>query len=610
MAKNRRRSRPAARAQVVKAGPVTPAPMGTPSDVQDALEAQGMTSTTPFSPGTPLRPYIGISVPPRVMDYPVGVNIAVRTRQSWNLMSFDTIKALIDGYDVARMCINHKIDELRSMEPMFVPADGYAGAHVDEACDTARAAMEFPDRELPFDGWLNKLMENALRYDTPCLYRRRNLSGEVIGLDVVDGTTIYPYIDERGRKPRPPAPAYYQLIHGTVWDHFTTNDLIYQPFRPQSNHPYGLAPMESLLLTANTDIRFQWHFMQMFTDGSIPGGFVEVPPDISSPDQVAEWQDYWDAMVLGDQAKMHQLLAVPNGTKVTGTKPDAFDSSFPEYLMARTCAAYGVVPQDLGLVKDVNRANGETQVDIQFRVNTLPWVRWVEGIVSRYLRYDLGLPVKMQLDTGRDKEDRLAEAQAWQIYVQTGFASADEARQELLGMEIDSERPVPRFILDPRTGPIPLANIEAIAGQIDPETAAPVDDQPLPTTPFDGAQGVLPDKAPGGTQFKRAPINPDEPEFPQLEHPVPGSDVVGTRPGTAVIGDPGVTEDSKLDVVKAGDPAAAEMQAFARFCKARARAGRWRDFEFEHVPAGVARALNEHHREKVTKAADAAPFVR
>jgi hypothetical protein len=309
---------------------------------------------------------------------------------------------------------------------------------------------------------------------------------------------------------------------------------------------------------------------------------------------------------------MHQLLAVPNGTKVTGTKPDAFDSSFPEYLMARTCAAFGVVPQDLGLVKDVNRANGETQVDIQFRVNTLPWVRWIEGIATRYLRYDLGLPVKMQLDTGRDKEDRLSEAQAWQIYVQSGFASADEARQELLGLEIDSERPVPRFVLDPRTGPIPLANIEAIAGRIDPETAAPVDDQPLPTEPFNGAEGVLPDKAPGGTQFKRAPINPDEPRFPEMEKPIPGTDVVGTRPGTPVIGDPGVTEDSKLTepVGKALDPAAAEMQAFSRFCKARARAGRWRDFEFEHVPAGIARALNEHHRERITKAADAAPFAR
>jgi hypothetical protein len=520
MAKNRNR-RPAARAQVVKNTAVVSSPQ-TPPDVEQALVAQGMTSTSPFGPGTPLRPYIGISVPPRVNDYPVGVNIAVRTRQSWNLMSFDTIKALIDGYDVARMCINHKIDELRSMEPMFVPADGHSGAAVDAACDTARAAMEFPDRELPFDGWLNKLMENALRYDTPTLYRRRNLNGDVIGLDVIDGTTIYPYIDERGRKPRPPAPAYYQLIHGTVWDHFTSNDLIYQPFRPQSNHPYGLAPMESLLLTANTDIRFQWHFMQMFTDGSIPGGFVEVPPDISSPDQVAEWQDYWDAMVLGDQAKMHQLLAVPNGTKVTGTKPDAFDSSFPEYLMARTCAAFGVVPQDLGLVKDVNRANGETQVDIQFRVNTLPWVRWIEGIATRYLRYDLGLPVKMQLDTGRDKEDRLSEAQAWQIYVQSGFASADEARQELLGLEIDSERPVPRFVLDPRTGPIPLANIEAIAGRIDPETAAPVDDQPLPTEPFNGAEGVLPDKAPGGTQFKRAPLPRDgeaDPRHRRRRHP-------------------------------------------------------------------------------------------
>ncbi|MGH3260630.1 MAG: hypothetical protein ACRDNS_01405, partial [Trebonia sp.] len=257
--------------------------MQTPPEIDAALDAQGMNQTTTFGPGTPLRPYIGYSQQPRVMDYPVGVNISVRTRQSWNRMSFDTLKAIIEAYDVARMCINHKIDEIRSMEPMFVPIDGFSG-NADGAIDAARSVMEFPDRDLPWDGWVSKLMEGALRYDATALYHRRQMDGDVFGLEVLDGTTIYPYVDDNGRKPRPPAPAYYQLIHGTVWDWFTTDDIVYPTFRPQADNPYGLAPMESLLLTANTDIRFQWHFLQMFTEGSVPAGFVEVPPDLSSPD--------------------------------------------------------------------------------------------------------------------------------------------------------------------------------------------------------------------------------------------------------------------------------------------------------------------------------------
>lgn len=604
----------------------------TPAVIEQAMADSGMSNSARMGPGRPLNPYIGYSQTPRAMDYPVGVNISTRSRSSWGRTSFETLKGIIDAYDVARMCINHKIDELRSMEPLFVPADWYKG-DADDAVDAARAALAYPDRVLPFESWLSKWLETVLRYDAGALYRRRNFDGDIVALEVLDGTTIAPYVDEHGRTPMPPEPAYYQLIKGQPWSWYTTDDLIPTLFRPQADSPYGLAPIESVLLTANTDLRFQWHFLQLFTDGSVPGGFLEAPPDVTNPDQVAEWQDYWDAMILGDQAKLHQLIVVPPGSKITETRPKTFDSAFPEYLMTRTAGAFGVVPQDLGIVKDVNRSTGETQVDVQFRVNTLPWVRFVNGTLTRYIQHDLRLPVQVRLDTGRDKEDRLTEANAWKIYVESGFASADEAREELLGLPIDHARPMPRFIFSPRTGPVPLASVLNIAGVIDPETGAPVNDVPLQLTPFTGAPGVLADKSPGGSAFHRAPINPDEPEFPELEHPVPGSDVVGTKPSVPVIGDPGVPDVKPLakDVtagVTSGtgisgaalaaaepitddehdnddDEAAvkAELASFRRFVKARRRDSKWRDFTFTAAPPRVAHRLNSEGRAVVRKAA-------
>jgi 8-oxo-dGTP pyrophosphatase MutT (NUDIX family) len=594
----------------------------TPQLVDAAMAAQGMDNVADFGPGRPMSPAQGYSQDPRVIDYPVGVNISTAERGAWGRMSFDTLNAIVDAYDVARMCINHKADELRSMEPLFLPKDGKAGQSglVDEAIEAARVALEFPDRERPYDEWVSWLMENALRYDAVPLYHRRTMGGDVIGLEVLAGDTIAPLIDQHGRRPRPPAPAFYQRIKGLPWNFYTSQDITYRRFRPQGD-PYGLPPMESMLLTANTDIRFQWHFLQMFTDGSVPAGFIELPEGISSPDQVAEWQDYWDAMMLGDQAKLHQLIAVPNGTKIQTGRPDSFDEAFPEYLMSRTCAAFGVTPQDLGLVKDVNRANGETQTDIQFRVNTLPWVNWINGILTRYLQRSLGLPVKVQLDTGRDKEDRKAEAEAWKLYVDMGAASPDEARQELLGLPIDNDRPVPRFVMTSRQGPVPLVSLLRIAGPIDPETAAPLDSVPLDSTPFSGVPGVSPDKLPGNPQFKRAPIDPDEPRFPQLEKPVPGTDVVapaaGGAPAAPVQKDAtaGVTsasgiEGSPMAAVVETKPAeeyeqvvkAAELASYQRFVKARRKAGRWRDFSFTTVDEVTAHRLNDRGRAEVRKA--------
>jgi len=542
-----------------------------------------MASSLQMGPGRPLNPWLGYSQQPRSTDYPAGVNISTRSRGSWGRTSFETLKAIIDSYDIARSCINHKIDEIRSMVPMFLPQDGVRG-DLDTAIDAAKVALAFPDRELPYDAWVSKWLENALRYDAAPLYHRRNFAGEIIGLEVVDGTTIFPYVNEHGRRPKAPAPAFYQVVKGMPWVAFTTEDIEYVPFRPQSD-PFGLAPIEALLLNANTDIRFQWHFLQMFTDGSVPAGFIELPPDITSPDQVAEWQDYWDSVVLGDQAKLHQLLAVPNGTKVTNTRPAAFDKAFPEYLASRTAMSFGVVPSDLGIISDVNRSTGETQTDIQFRINTLPWVQYVEGHLNRYLQRGLGLPVKIALDTGRNKEDRLAEAQSWKIYVESGFASIDEARSELLGMPIDNENPMQRFVYTSRGGPIPLSAIMAVSGQTDPETYSPLAGALLPHQPFVPISGVTPQKAPEG-----APLAVQI--YPEDNQPAPAQIAAPVAPVAQITA-------AATPVIKSED----ERAAFSRFVKGRRQAGRWRDFAFTSVDAVTAHRLNDEGRSVVRKAA-------
>lgn len=602
----------------------------TPAPIVDALAEQGMNGSAAFGPGRPINPFDGYSRRPRAFDYPVGVNITTRPRAQYGRASFETLKAIIDAWDLARICINHRVDDLRSMELLFNPTDA-TESNVDAAVAAARAALAFPDRELPFDAWLAKWLESVLRYDAGTLYRRRDMAGRVTGLEVIDGTSVYPVIDGHGRRPRPPAPAYGQYVKGLPWEWLTTDDLIYTPFRPQADSPYGMAPIETILLTANTDLRYQHHLLSYFTAGSLPAGFLHAPVDATSPDQVAEWQDFWDALMVGDQDALRQVKVVPHDMAFTPARETPFDETFPIYLMRRVCAAYGVTPQDLGITLDVNRANGDTQTDVQFRVNTRPLMLFVQGILSRYLQNDLGLPVKVEFDDGQEKEDRLNEARTWQVYIDSGVASADEAREKVLGLPTDPARPVPRFINNPRTGPVPLASLLAIAGPIDPTTAGPVDDVPLSLEPFTGAHGVLADKSPGGTQFKRAPIDPDEPEFPQLERPVPGSDVVGTKPGAPTIGEPavpvakeataGVTATTGLDgfdMVPADDDdddddedddellVKSEAAAFRRFVKARAKAGKWRDFTFTHTPADVAAGLNAAGRVEVTKAGKAA----
>lgn len=476
-----------------------------PADLEVALAEQGLSWGPPFPPGRPLDPFWGYKRPPRNQDYSVGENVQITPR--FGRISFATLKAIYDAYDVAQIVVRHLINDVRSLDYAFVPPLNVA----EDASDDIAAAERFfssPDKRQPFRAWLAEYLQDVLRYDAGALFVRRNEMGDAIALEVVTGPTIIPLLDFYGRVatdedddgagpehlwPGKITPAYLQIVQGLPWVWLTKDQLIYQPLNPLPDSQYGLSPLEAVLLTANTDVRFQWHFLQYFTEGTVPAGFMEAPPDLSDPAQIEAWQQTWDALMVGDQAKLRQVRWVPAGSKFQPAKPaaDAFDDKFPLYLMRRICAAYGVTPNDLGFTEDVNRSTGEIQMDVQFRVGTLPLVRHVEDVINLFLAEDLKLKARIQFDTGQGTQHRLETARANDIYINNGTLSPDEVRISL-GKRISRERPTPRFVNNGRAGPIPLLALDSLSGEIDYMTYGPHKGQPLIDHPFVSAPGVAP----------------------------------------------------------------------------------------------------------------------
>lgn len=488
-----------------------------------SMSRQGMGWQQSFAPGSPIDPYRPPGSIPRQYNYPTGQNITTRPRAG--LVSFETMRELTRNWDVAAMCIKHRIDSFRSFDWNITAADGATG-DTDADVKQARKLMQRPDGKTPYASFVAKYLGDLFRYDAPTLYRRRNLFGEVIGLDVVSGPTIAPLIDYGGRLPDPPAPAYIQYANGVPWEWLTADDLIYEPFFPQSDSQYGRAPIEDVILLANTDIRMAIHLMEYWTDGSIPGGFFKPGPQMTDPAQVVTAQDDWDARVLGDQAKKQQIRYMPLGVDYVAAEKEAFDENAYLWCVRKGCAAFGVVPQDIGLTMDVNRANGETQMDVQERIGDRPLAMHVDGIWTRYLQEDHGLEVEFHTSYSAEKEDRLEEANAWGVYIDKGMASADEGRAQVLGLPVDNERPVPRTMLVGRTL-VNLSSIYESAGPIDPETAGPTDTVILADTPVEGIPGVIPSPTLNTPGALMAGFNPDEPAFP-------GSELTATPPPRAV----------------------------------------------------------------------------
>jgi 8-oxo-dGTP pyrophosphatase MutT (NUDIX family) len=611
------------RGQVAKAAAPAAASGGAVTPI-DMAAAQQQTGIGPFSPGVPIRPAYGNTGDrPRTFDFASGYNVVARPDRD-RRVSFRVLRDLIDHYDVARMAIGHRIDDVRSLDWRITPIDSVT-ADVSGAVDIAKRIMKKPDGVHPFATWLAMYLEDVLRYDAGALYKKRDRAGRVMALKVLDGTTIAPLLDYYGDTPTGDAPAYLQFVNGTPWYPLKDRDLVYVPFRPQPNSPYGFAPLEAVLITANTDIRFQMHFLNYFTEGTVPAGFAQLPPDLSTPQAIKDFQEYYDALLYQDESAKHQLKWVPAGTTFDWPKNEAFDAAFPMFLMRKVCAAYHVTPNDLGFTDDVNRSTSEAQIDVQARVGTKPLTMHLKGIIDDFLQTDCGLPVEFTFDLGEEKEDRESEARAHDVYVKMGAESVDEVRSGVLGLPIDESRPVPRFIYSERVGAMPLASLYNVAGPTDPKTAAPSEEEPLSGQPFAGVDGVLANKLPGAPAFSRAPINEDDPQRPQLEHPVPGSDVVaapapaqkaltagitgatgltgadlggGTLNARPAMPDDDEDDDEDLEVAKA-----AELAAFRRFTKARAKAGKWRDFTFTAADPADAHRLNQAGRARVRKAA-------
>jgi SPP1 gp7 family putative phage head morphogenesis protein len=475
-----------------------------PEELELAMAEQGLSWGPPFPPGRPLDPFWGYRRAPRTFDYSVGENVQLTPRQK--RISFGTLQSIWEAYDVAQICTRHLINDVRSLDYAWEPLPGIRDDVSDDIVE-AEAFWDSPDKRQPFRAWLAEYLQDVIKYDAGTLYIRRTNAGDPLALEVVSGKTIIPLIDFYGRRPEDEddeetpedlfdgeiVPAFLQIIEGLPWDWLAADDLIYQPWNPEPDSQYGRAPLEAVLLSANTDIRFQWHFLQFFTEGSIPEGFMEAPPDQSDPAQIQHWEDTWNAIMVGDQQMKRRIRWVPSGSKFTESKPSAgkFDDTFPLYLMRRTCAAHGITPNDLGFTENVNKSSGDTQVDVQFRVGTAPLLRHCEDVINLFTKQYLKLRCRLKFDDGRETEDRVATATAEGIYIDHGVISPDEPRQRL-GYPIDNSRPTGRLINNARVGPIPLLALESISGKVSPETYGPDDSQELVSTPYAAPAGVIP----------------------------------------------------------------------------------------------------------------------
>jgi hypothetical protein len=432
-----------------------------------------------FGPLAPLNPSAPKEVAGRQWDFPSGYNIATQPR-SYEAVNFATLRGLADGYDLLRTIIETRKDQIERMEWSIrvrkkkQMAAAKPTVENDARIEAAETFFKKPDGLNAWSQWLRLVLEDLFVLDAPTLYIQRSVGGSLLGLMPLDGATIKRVVDDWGRTPTaftpelddegkptgkmiPPA-AYQQVLKGLPAVNYTANELIYRPRNPRTNRAYGYSPVEQIIMTVNIALRRQMFLLNYYTEGNIPEALVGVP-DTWTPNQIKEYQDYFDQMMSGDLAARRKLKFIPSGVgkTVTPTKEPTLKDDFDEWLARICCFAFSVSPTPF--IKQMNRATAGTQKEQSDEEGLGPILMWIKSLIDDILKNELNSG-DLEFAWGEDTQtDPVQEETILSGYTKSAILTLNQARSRL-GEDPYTDPMADQPLVLTATGYVPLSAYE------------------------------------------------------------------------------------------------------------------------------------------------------
>lgn len=404
-----------------------------------------------FGPDLPMPLSAPAGTPPRTLDYPVGYNINIQPR-NMEPISFHQMRSLADSFDLVRLCIETRKDQVSRMPWAFrhktrpgqtkqidprgnEPISNEDNEEQDPRLLQLTDFFSYPDREHTWQQWVRLLLEDLLVLDAPVLVPIVSPEGELwsqgkqlYALEVIDGSTISRKIDAMGRTPAVPAVAYQQILKGLPAVDFTADQLIYRPRNVRTHKFFGFSPVEQIILTINIGLRRQIHLLNYYTEGNVPEAVAQVPKEWSA-DQISEFQDWFDSALAGNSARRRRITFVPECGSLQFTRDPMLKDALDEWITRIVCYAFGLSPQQF--VSVMNRATAETSVEQAAAEGLVPILGYLADTINFIVRRHFGF-TDIEFVWEQDRTlNPLEQAKIDDIYVRAGVLSIDEVRAEL-----------------------------------------------------------------------------------------------------------------------------------------------------------------------------------
>ena len=393
----------------------------------DATEVVKQTNETGDAGAVPrvLKPELW----PRSFDYSTGFNTEFSPRATQSV-SFQMMRNLAENCDLVRIALQMRKDQIRGLRWDVTVKPGGDAKTLEPRRVKIRDFFIRPDplNDMLFHEWIAAWLEDLLVLDAGCLFMLRDRAGRLIGLPQVDGASIKPVLNASGYCPKPPLPAYVQVIKGQVTIQLTRNDLLYSTYNPRSNSAYGLPPTEMVITTAHLALKRQLSAITYQTDGSIPDYLIGAPPGWT-PDQIKTVEQSLNDYLSGNWAKRHKFKLVPAGMEPHAMKQPDFTTQVDEWLARIIGAAFGVAPHLL--LRQRTKQQAETLESQQTDIGLDPLRRFIGGLLTERVIRDQFGESQLQFTWTSDKEENeaLAVSKA-KTYIPLGVLGGDEIRED------------------------------------------------------------------------------------------------------------------------------------------------------------------------------------
>ena len=388
----------------------------------------GVNPTNWFGPNQPLPPVAQDDARGRAFDFRAGQNLTIQPR-SGEAVSFQMLRALADGYDLLRLVIETRKDQIEAFDWEIVPKDRADSA--EKFADDIARVLEFmgsPDKEHDWPQWLRMQIEDLLVIDAIAVYPRPNKGGDLYGFELIDPATLKRVIDVTGRTPLPPDVAYQQVLHGIPAVDYSRDEIVYKMRNPRTNRIYGYSPVEQILMTVNIALRRQISQLDFYTAGNIPEAIAQVPETWTSA-QLKDFQTWWDSLMEGQSAQKRKMRFIPMLKDIFFPKREVLKDEYDEWLARIVCFAFSISPT--AFIKQTNRATAEQAADTAKEEGLMPLLRFVESHVTGLIQKYLGVPgLRFQFKVV-NRVNPVDQATIHKTYIETEVMTPDEVREDL-----------------------------------------------------------------------------------------------------------------------------------------------------------------------------------